>query len=56
MKSMTAQLDAAATRAIETVQRPDVWRAILALADRLPATGRFDGKEAVALIIRALRA
>jgi hypothetical protein len=56
IKTMTAQLDAAATRAIETVQRPDVWRAILALADRLPATGRFDGKEAVALIIRALRA
>jgi hypothetical protein len=54
-KTITAHVNAAATRAIETVQRPDVWRAILALADRLPAIGRFDGKEAVATITRALR-
>jgi hypothetical protein len=54
-KMITTHLNVAAARAIETVQRPDVWRAILALADRLPATGRFDGKEAAATITRALR-
>jgi len=28
----------------ELITRPEVWRAIVALADKLPASGKFEGE------------
>jgi hypothetical protein len=47
-------LDEAEAAAENLIERPEVWRAVLALADRLPAAGRFDGKKAASIIERAL--
>jgi hypothetical protein len=47
-------LDEAEAAAANLTKRPEVWRAVLALADRLPAAGRFDGKKAASIIELAL--
>ena len=37
------------------IKRPEVWRAIVALADSLPAVGKFQGKKAAAIIKSAMK-
>ena len=37
------------------IKRPEVWRAIVALADSLPAVGKFQGKQAAAIIKSAMK-
>jgi hypothetical protein len=44
----------AAATAETLIKRPEVWNAVLALADRLPAAGRFNGKKAASIIELAL--
>ena len=46
-------MDEAVTAARQEVARPEVWRAILALADRLKP-GRMNGRTAGAIISRAI--
>jgi hypothetical protein len=41
--------------ALEMIERPEVWRAVLAVADRLPAFGKLDGKEVAHIVLRALK-
>jgi hypothetical protein len=43
-------LEKAGAVAENSIERPEVWRAVLALADRLPAAGRYDGKKAASII------
>lgn len=45
-----------ASRAIDAMNRPALWCAVLALADRLPTSGRMAGPTAIAIIQRALQA
>jgi hypothetical protein len=45
-----AIIDEAQAKAVDLLERPEVWRAVVALADNLPGSGRFDGKEAAAII------
>jgi hypothetical protein len=49
-----AVLDEAAAAAVNLIYRNEVWRALLALADKLPAAGRFEGKKAASIIEHAL--
>jgi hypothetical protein len=42
--------------ACTVMDKTDVWRAVLALAERLPATGRMPGDTVVAIVHNALRA
>jgi putative ABC transport system substrate-binding protein len=46
--------DEAQAKAVGLIERPEVWRAVVALADSLPGSGRFDGKKAAAIIRSAL--
>jgi hypothetical protein len=47
-------LEKAEAVAENLIKRPEIWRAVLASADRLPAAGRFDGKKAASIIELAL--
>jgi hypothetical protein len=47
-------LEKAGAVAENLIKRPEIWRAVLALADRLPAAGRFDGKKAASTIELAI--
>jgi len=38
------------------MDKTDVWRAVLALAERLPTTGRMPGDTVVSIVQNALRA
>jgi hypothetical protein len=38
------------------MEKPDVWRAVLTLAERLPATGRMPGKTVISIVQDSLRA
>ena len=49
-------VDEAQSRATNLIELPEVWRAVIALADNLPSSGRFDGKKAAAIIGAALEA
>jgi hypothetical protein len=44
-----------ATRACEAFERADVWRAVLAVADRMPSRGKMPGPLVVSIIMRELR-
>ena len=37
------------------IERPEVWRAVLAVADRLPAFDKVDGKEVAHIVVQALK-
>jgi len=41
-------------RAAELVERPDVWRAVLAVADNLPTRGRIEGAEIARIVAEAI--
>lgn len=45
-----------AEEACVAMDKADVWRAVLTLAERLPATGRMPGETAISIIQNALRA
>jgi hypothetical protein len=45
-----------AEEACAAMDKTDVWRAVLTLAERLPATGRMPGGTAISIIQNALRA
>ena len=47
-------IDEAVVAAENLIKRPEVWRAIVALADSLPAVGKFEGKKAAAIIRSAM--
>jgi hypothetical protein len=49
-KAIQAIIDEAQAKAVGLIGRPEVWQAIVALADNLPSSGRFDGKKAAAII------
>jgi hypothetical protein len=49
-----ASIDEAMITAAVLIERSEVWRAIVALADSLPAFGKFEGKNAVAIIRSAM--
>jgi hypothetical protein len=40
----------------EMIERPEVWRAVLAVADLLPPVGKIDGKKVARVAVRALKA
>jgi hypothetical protein len=39
-----------------TMDKTDVWRAVVTLAERLPTTGRMPGDTVVSMVQNALRA
>jgi hypothetical protein len=45
-----------AARAVQAMDRAEVWGAVLAFADRLPSRGRMPGDRAIAIIQNALDA
>lgn len=47
---------ARAEEACIAVDKTDVWRAVLALAERLPTTGRMPGNTVISIVQNALRA
>jgi hypothetical protein len=49
-------VEEAKTRAIHLIANAQVSHAVRSLADKLPATGRFDGKKAAAIIRAAMEA
>jgi hypothetical protein len=49
-KAIEAIIDEAQAKAVGLIERPKVWQAVVALADNLPSSGRFDGKKAAAII------
>jgi hypothetical protein len=49
-----AHVDEAQDRAAGLVERPEIWRAILALADALPNSGQFNGEKAAKIICAAI--
>ena len=52
---ISAVIEEAMAAAENLIKRPEVWRAIVALADNLPAFGKFGGEKAVAIIESAMR-
>jgi hypothetical protein len=52
--AIEAIIHEAQVRAISLVDQPEVWRAVVAMADSLPGSGRLDGKKAVAVIRSAM--
>jgi hypothetical protein len=61
--ALIAGLDDAATeqlaketfaRAAEMIERPEVWRAVLAVADRLAPNSKVDGKKVARIVARAM--
>ena len=51
---ISAAIDAATVTALELIEQPNVWKAILALADRLPSHGRMLGTQASAIVLKEL--
>jgi hypothetical protein len=49
-------IDRMAALAAYLMEKPEIWAAVLALASKLPAVGRMDGDQAVAIIAKALPA
>ena len=45
-----------AEAACTAMDKPDVWRAVLTLAEQLPATGRMPGDTVISIVQNALRA
>ena len=45
-----------AKEACTVMDKTDVWRAVLTLAERLPTTGRMPGDTVVSIVQKALRA
>ena len=48
-------IDQAASEAVATMARPEVWRAVSALADRIPTFGLMPGRLAVSIVRAALQ-
>jgi len=51
---ISAAIDAAMLTASELIAQPNVWKAITALADRLPSHGRMLGPQASAIVLKEL--
>lgn len=45
-----------AEEACTSMDKTDVWRAVITLAERLPATGRMQGDAVASIVQNALRA
>jgi hypothetical protein len=55
-KAIDALANEAINTAREMIERPAVWRAVLAVADRLPPFGKVEGKEVAHIVLRTLTA
>jgi hypothetical protein len=55
-EAMHLAIHNAKTRAMSLIEQPQVWSAVTTLADKLPSTGRLDGKKVAAIISAAMEA
>jgi hypothetical protein len=53
-KAAKKLMESTLARAHELIEQPDVWRAVLAIADRLPNKGRVEGTEVARIVLTAL--
>jgi hypothetical protein len=53
-EAIEAIIDEAQAGAVGLIEQPEVWRAVVSIADSLPSSGRFDGKKVVAIIRSAM--
>ncbi len=52
--SIDAMIEGVLATSAETVQHPEIWKAIEAVADMLPAVGRVEGRDVATVVQRAM--